>query len=161
MKTLITLAFVLIAVRVAFVVFSNGSFSVTSSVSGPTDSTSTVTVSTARIDSLILANNLRFDEWNLCPSYSKTWVNGETKNDSYLVAKFINLDSSAPLDQQQLRAFSQQVYASIATDLEPNNSFERLHIQFENREDNFLIDYTKKYYLTYLLREPEQRVAAN
>lgn len=161
MKTLLTLTFVLIAVRIAFVLLSNGSFSVTSSMSRPTDSTSTVTVSTERIDSLLLANNLRFDEWNLYPSYSKTWVNGETKNESYLVAKFINLDSSAPLDQQQLSAFSQQVYASIAADLEPNDSYERLHIQFENREDNFLMNFTKKYYLTYLLREPEQTVAAN
>lgn len=161
MKTALTLAFVLIAVRIAFVVFSNGSFSVTSSMSGPTDSTSPVTVSTARIDSLLLANKLKFDEWNVYPSYSKTWVNGETKNESYLVAKFINLDRSAPLDEPQLRAFSQQVYACIATDLAPNHAFEQLHIQFENREDNFLMDYTKKYYLTYLLHEPEQTVAAN
>ena len=87
---------------------------------GPTDSTSTVTISTERIDSLLLANNLAFDQWNLYPSYSKTWVNGETKNESYLVAKFVNLDRSAPRDQQLLRAFSQQVYASIAADLEPN-----------------------------------------
>jgi hypothetical protein len=161
MKMLLTLTFVLIAVRIAFVVFSNGSFSVTSSMSGPTNSTGTVAVSTKRIDSLLVANNLVVDQWNLHPTYSKTWVNGETKNESYLIAEFINLDDKKPLTEQQMNTFSEQLYATIAAELEPDNTFDGLRIQFENKENYILLNSTQKYSLTYLFNQPEQTVAVN
>lgn len=150
------LAFVVFVVAVAVII---DKASVGGTLVEQTNSASSAL--TKQVDNLLTTNKLTIDVWSIRPVFSKTWVNGEAKNESYIVAQFTNLDNKRPLNEAQLTAFSEQLYATISADTATASSFQGMRVLFENRVDYFLFKSSTNFNLTFLFGESEQKVAAN